>query len=148
MKKAVIMLSKAFPSYHSRKGQPTNFESKLLSGRKIHTIRANYDWWARKAEQINSGKMYLSVRQWTGKPYFSPQREIKRVYRIGLQKVQIMTPVEEPVPFLWIDGKSQSWETVAAHDGLSAKDFVKWFFGNDKSNIFDGVCIQFTDFRY
>lgn len=36
----------------------------------------------------------------------------------------------------------------AKNDGLSVEDFVEWFFGNNKENVFEGVVIHFTDFRY
>lgn len=39
-------------------------------------------------------------------------------------------------------------EQIAKNDGLSVADFVEWFFGSSKSNVFEGVVIHFTDFRY
>lgn len=46
---------------------------------KIHTIRANYDLWAKRFEEIERGEACLAVRKWTGKPYRSPQIEIARL---------------------------------------------------------------------
>lgn len=71
IKVAPLMLSKVFTSGHSKAGQPTRFKEHLMDGTKKHTIRGNYLYWAKKAEQINAGKMVLSIRQWTGRPYNS-----------------------------------------------------------------------------
>ena len=65
-KKIVITLSRVFPTTHSRKGQPTGFKEKLASGRKMHTIRGNYDQWAAIAEKMQRGGYCLSIRQWSG----------------------------------------------------------------------------------
>lgn len=46
---------------------------------------------------------------------------------------------------IFFSGKTQ---VQAANDGLSTEDFVNWFFGRNHDNIFEGVVIQFTDFRY
>lgn len=148
IKKAVLTLSKVFPATHSRKGDSTGFSGKLEKGDKKHTIRANYDWWSKKMEAINNGKMYLSIREWSGKPYCSPQNELRQIRKIGLQKVTMILPIDEPLPIIWIDNKEIPIQQVCQNDGLDLKDFIEWFFGNSKSNIFDGVCIQFTDFRY
>ena len=37
---------------------------------------------------------------------------------------------------------------VAKNDGLTVEQFVEWFFGESKSNVFEGVVLQFTSFRY
>ena len=78
-KKIVITLSRVFPTTHSRKGQPTDFKEKLASSRKLHTIRGNYDQWNAIAEKMQRGGYCLSIRQWSGRPYNSPQVEIARL---------------------------------------------------------------------
>ena len=148
VKKAIITLSKVFPATHSRKGDPTGFSGKLEKGEKRHTIRANYDWWAKKMEAINDGRMYLSIREWSGKPYCSPQNELRQIHKIGLQKVEMTYDSNDDVPQVWIDGKKIPIQEVCKNDGLDLDDFIELFFGNSKSNTFDGVCIQFTNFRY
>ena len=67
-KKIIITLSRVFPTTHSRKGQPTDFKEKLASGRKLHTIRGNYDQWNAIAEKMQRGGYCLSIRQWSGRP--------------------------------------------------------------------------------
>lgn len=59
-----------------------------------------------------------------------------------------ITPSEDAYPEIWIDNKKVSIHEVAKNDGLSVEDFVEWFFGNNKENVFEGVVIHFTGFRY
>lgn len=155
IKKAPITLSRVFPATHSKAGQPTNFQEKVLNKvymrpgtHKRHTIRANYDWWKSKEEKINKGEMYLSLRSWSAKPYNSPQVEWLKLPKIGLQKITMTYGSDDAYPQVWIDGKQVPIQEVAKGDGLSVEDFVEWFFGSSKSNVFEGVIIHFTDFRY
>lgn len=153
IKKAPITLSRIFPVTHSKAGQLTNFREKVMSqmrgvDSKKHTIRSNFDWWARKFEGISIGEMYLSLREWTGKPYNSPQDEWLQLHKIGLQQIEMVYGSDDAYPRVWIDNKEVAIQEVAQNDGLSVEDFVEWFFGSSKSNTFEGVIIHFTDFRY
>ena len=75
-KKYVITLSQVFPVTHERKGEPTGFKDKFLAAigkadgnwKKFHTIRANYELWKKRFEEIDAGRACLCIRQWTGKP--------------------------------------------------------------------------------
>lgn len=111
MKTYVITLSQVFPTWHKRAGEPTKFRAAFLSGQtcskckkrnhamctsecfsglKIHTIRANYPLWLKRITEVQQGKAVLSVRQWSGKPYRSPQIEITRLtvkHGVDIQKV-------------------------------------------------------------
>lgn len=150
-KKAILTFSRVFPASHSKAGQPTGFEDKRKEGSKIHTIRADKKGVWRKAEQaINSGRKYLSERVWTGRPYNSEQREFERLERIGLQSITMTYSADDALPQAWVDGKPVSVEALAKNDGLSTEDFVEWFFGTKlyQGNVFEGVIIQLTDFRY
>jgi hypothetical protein len=147
VKKAIITLSKVFPATHNRNGEPTGFRDKLGNGTKIHTIRANYEWWAKKMQAINNGRMFLSIREWSGKPYYSPQIEIRQIHKIGLQKVKMIYAINDVEPKVWIDGKLIPVQEVCKNDGLSLLDFIDWFFGAGNHD-YEGACIQFTDFRY
>jgi hypothetical protein len=167
----VLMVSKVFPAYHPRRGQPTHFHEKIHkcidrdgvknkvvnamefnfyiygeSDPKLHTIRLNYDLWASRAEKINAGEAVLSLRQWTGKPYASKQVEILRLEKIGVQRAKVYTVFESMVNKIRgtnIEGRSISIHDVAKNDGLSTDDFCKWF----KKDM-DGVIIHFTDKLY
>ena len=146
-KKVIITLCKIFPVTHSKAGAPTGFEDSLNAGNKIHTVRFDgKDAWNKRYKDIQDGKKYLSIREWTGRPYNSEQRELARRDVIGLQRISMTYSAGDSVPQCWIDGKSVPVEEVAAHDGLSLEDFTEWFFHD--TNTFDGVVIQFTDFRY
>lgn len=148
-KKVILILCKVFPVNHSRAGEPTGFEDKLKSGEKKHTIRFNAkDVRDERYKGVSSGKKYLSVREWTGRPYNSEQRELARYDRIGLQHITMTYGADDAVPQAWVDDKKVPVELLAQNDGLSVQDFVEWFFGSSKSNVFEGVIIHFTDFRY
>ena len=148
-KKVIVSLCRVFPKEHRKAGEETDFEAKVKDGRKIHTIRYNgNDVWAKRFKDISEGRKYLSLRQWTGRPYNSEQREITKVEKIGLQKVTMTYNSGDSIPQVWIDGKAQDIETVAKNDGMTVEEFVDWFFGSRKENYFEGVVIQFTDFKY
>ncbi len=148
-KKVILTLCKAFPVTHSKSGEATGFEGKLKEGKKIHTIRYNGKGvWDERYKGIASGKKYLSVREWTGRPYNSEQRELSRFDKIGLQHVTMTYSSDDAYPQIWIDNKLVPIQEVAKNDGLSVEDFIEWFFGNNKENVFEGVVIHFTDFRY
>lgn len=117
---------------------------------KIHTIRANYEYWSHVEEEVNAGRGILSLRQWTGKPYRSKQKEFARLTKMGVQKVDV-TLVEMDVMGiksngLIVDqgGAARVIPYVARRDGLSTYDFIAWF----NKGIVNGAIIHFTDFRY
>jgi len=148
-KKVILTLCKVFPATHSKAGEPTGFEQKLKAKEKIHTIRYNAkNVWTGRYNDIYFGRKYLSVREWTGRPYNSEQREFARYDRIGLQNITMTYSSSDPVPQAWVDGKEIPVEILAKNDGLSLEEFIEWFFGGTKSNVFEGVIIHFTDYRY
>lgn len=125
-----LTLSQVFPSTHARAGEPTNFEAAFRAGQvfnrgseclyrhpKLHTIRANYEFWAKRFEKIEAGEACLSIRQWVGKPYGkgSTQREIARLTRedgIGLQKMTVAGTCIGYHP-TFVDGVSVPSKTLA-----------------------------------
>jgi hypothetical protein len=152
MKKIVMMtLDRVFPAKHKRAGAPTMFASLLYANRKIHSVRVDASGlWAKRCEDVNSGKRILSVREWTGRPYFSEQREIKRFAKVGMQHITMAYSSGDALPQCWIDDKRVPVEDVASNDGLSVEDFVDYIFGKCgcKENVFEGVVIHLTDYRY
>lgn len=144
----VLTLSKAFPKTHKRAGEPTEFREKLLKKEKIHTIRANYELWRKRIAEVRAGRAVLSVRQWTGKPYASPQEEIARLTAensVGIQKLcfpnRLTALVDYPERKLSVDFK-----LLAKNDGLSLADWCDWFRHYDLSKPL--AIIHFTNFRY
>ena len=157
-----LTLSKVFPSTHPKAGKPTLFRDKLnatITGNsnyqnKLHTIRSNYDLWAKRFQKIKAGEAVLSIREWVGKPYGkgSTQREIARLTNddgIGIQKLEF--------PFGTLnEAKIKDAErvgiffriahTLAINDGLTPEDWEAWFKDNDLSKPM--AIIHFTKFRY
>lgn len=153
-KKIVITLSRVFPVTHSRHGEPTGFAEKLASGEKKHTIRRNYDLWKVNAKKMGRGGYALSIRQWSGRPYNSPQVEVLEVNKhFGVQPIEIYYHADNDTITAKIDGRewldADCYE-IAKNDGLSVQDFKEWFFGRQpkEDKVFQGVIVQFTDFRY
>lgn len=156
-----LTLSQVFPSTHCRAGGPTGFKEAFVNGQdterddgKLHTIRANYDFWARRFEKIERGEAVLSIREWVGKPYGkgSTQREIARLTRddgIGLQRLEFVLGT---LSNAYIDlgnhliMRYATQEELARNDGLSLNDWREWFMGYDLSKPM--AIIHFTKFRY
>lgn len=163
MKTYVITLSQVFPVTHARAGEETGFKDKFLTALnetvgdwpKVHTIRANYELWKKRFEQIERGEACLSIRQWTGKPYRSKQVELARLTRdngIGIQKLEIVKEkwFQEPIWIGYVEGVSQEgfrfFPTLAKNDGLSFDDWKEWFKNYNLSQPM--AIIHFTSYRY
>lgn len=166
MKTYVITLSQVFPTWHKRAGEPTKFRAAFLSGQtcskckkrnlamctgecfsglKIHTILANYPLWLKRITEVQQGKAVLSVRQWTGKPYRSPQEEIAILTNedgLGIQELK-MIDLFRPTT---INGNRVELPDLAANDGLSFNDWYDWFKSYDLKQPM--AIIHFTKFRY
>lgn len=72
MKTYVLTLSKVFPAYHIKKGEPTNFKDAFNAGQvfnrgaeclyrhpKLHTIRGNYELWEKRFRDRNNGCIFI-----------------------------------------------------------------------------------------
>lgn len=141
-----LMIAQTFPKTHIRKGQPTGFPLAIKHYDKIHTIRGNYNLWAKRFEKIDAGKAILSVRIWDGVPYHSNQIEIfkyDKTHNVGIQKILF----DDYLYSCQIDDKrfGDMW-WLSKNDGLSSEDFEDWFKGYDFSKPM--AIIHFTDFRY
>ena len=167
-----MSISRVFPATHPRKGQDTDFKEKILSGLdcpdcicelsktcenchragifKIHTIRANYDYWKKRIDEVNAGNAILVLYEWKGKPYSKDgTRELFRFDKDSGIDVQLLTFNPDGHQYLssvgvgdWLVKK----ETLAINDGLSEQDFRDWFKGYDLSEPM--AIIHFTKFRY
>jgi len=139
------------------------FEKAILDGIKIHSIRKNYQFWAKRIKAIKAGEGYLSLRCWTGTPRRSKHREFLRLENVGIQRIKIyhhetcdggkMPPEFYCIKF---DGKKTleiiNEDTLAKNDGFfdlfgdpNTDEFIDWFYDYP-----DGVMalIHFTNFRY
>ncbi len=178
MKTYVITLSQRFMKGHPRAWEETLFKDKLLlalgckdcneqqdlSGEnisecngcwratyfpKIHTIRANYPLWEKRMKEVQDGKACLSIRQWSGKPYRSPQIEIARLTAedgVGIQKLRYQADYFTGEYGFFVSGKEISTHELANNDGLMYNDWAAWFKGYDLSQPL--AIIHFTKFRY
>ena len=156
--KAVLTFSTRYPKYHPRQGELTNFAEKIINGKKIHTCRQNYDYWAEKIARLKKAGGVLSLRTWTGKPYASPQAEFLQVpaevVEVQRLKLSIDYYDENDIPKRFIvanvDGKDVAVEDLAKNDGLTYNDFEDWFMPlfKDEYTEVDLAIIHFTKFRY
>ena len=139
----VLMVSRVFPSYHKNKGELTRFEQKIREKNKIHTIRANYEKWKRKIDQIRNGEAVLSIREWQGVPYHSKQNYLFYYNQEDALDVSKLTKDENG--YLINDTIRVSEEELAKNDGLTLDEFQEWFkvFPSEPMAI-----IHFTGFRY
>ena len=157
-----LTLSQVFPKDLPNAGKPTDFEAAFLAGLrhtlgekhpckypKLHTIRANYDFWRKRFEKIAAGEACLSIRQWVGKPYAkgSKQREIARLTcndGIGIQKMTVAgITAWHPI---FVNGNSVNTEDLAHNDGLEKADWCNWFADYDLTEPL--AVIHFTKYRY
>ena len=143
-KQIVLMISKKFLAYHTKKGLPTDFEAKIKSKEKVHTIRANYELWKKKIDEVKSGKAELVLKQWSGLPYRTKQEKLFIYDKDDNIDVSKLTFSEEK-GFVINDEVFVSAEVLAKNDGLSIQDFQDWFkvFPTEPMAI-----IHFTGFRY
>lgn len=166
MKTYVLTVSRYFPTNHKRKGEHTFFIEKInetlipvtqcpILSPKIHTIRSNYELWAKRIKEVQEGKAILSIRYWSGKPYNSKQVEICQLDKntgCGVQKLEFMfgkfnDPSVATTIFEKFDGnRLLSDEQLAKNDGLALEDFKEWFKKYDLSKKM--AIIHFTSFRY
>lgn len=154
-KKINIVVAKAFPTIHKRHGEPTHFASKLVNGEKLHTIRGNYDLWKVNADKMQTGEYVLSVRQWSGVPRRSKQREIYNTDEcIGVEHIAIMYSVDDDRLSVCIEDRyltADEIERLAKNDGTTVEDFKDWFFAKQRHKqdaTFNGVIVHFTPLRY
>lgn len=155
MKTYVITLSQVFPVTHARAGEPTGFKDKFLAAikkqlgerLKLHTIRANYELWKKRFDEIAEGKAQLSIRQWSGKPYRSKQVELAVLTKddgIGIERLTF--DKSRPVLLPNVNYKPVGVGNLANNDGLSLEDWEEWFKNYDLSQPL--AVIHFTNFRY
>lgn len=149
----VLMLSRLFPASHPKAGERTYFRTNLLAALdptkivweylKLHTIRANYELWKKRFDEIQRGEAILSIRQWKGKPFRSKQVEIFQLGAengIGIQKLSFEDDG------IKVNGQVVDIIQLAHNDGLTFDNWAYWFKHYDLSKPL--AIIHFTPFRY
>jgi len=141
----VVILSKDTFENGKKINKPSDFAGKVKTGRKLHTIRGNFEYWDKKIAKMKESGGVLSVRQWSAAPYRSPQEVIIEVTadKVGVQKLELTqrgqyinhtTESGESIDSLvmyeyyaQVDGLPVSLLELAKNDGLTENEFVAWF---------------------
>lgn len=162
-KKVVVMLTKVFFSEHPKSGQETHFADLVKAGKKIHTCRDNFNYWAEKIASLKRTGGVLSVRQWSGKPYRSPQEIVVEIpaSKVGVSELiveRIFIPSVHLRPSEMTAYKASIGDTqidikkLAKNDGFSYEgDFVSFInplFNKYQRNIIRLAIIHFNEFEY
>ena len=182
IKRYRLGVSRNFPTTHARKGEQTWFiqailnelnnhketlitcydenykeTNILISHRKLHTCRANYELWVKRMAEVLAGRAVIELFYWSGKPYNSKQvvfATLDKYSGCGVQRVYFAINTLE-LPFIDNFEEKQSLTDVqgihilnqlAKNDGLLLDDFSAWFKNYDLS--MPKAIIQFTNFRY
>ncbi len=159
-----IMLSRVFPTTHPKAGQETGFKPKVVAAlngmpcylKKLHTIRANYELWKQRFDEVSRGEAIIKLRQWIGRPYRSKTVLIKTLTAddgIGIQRLNFGWRGDRQVPVIegwYMDGYYGSKKELAKNDGLSLDDWQDWFKAHEQDTVHSKslAIIHFTPFRY
>lgn len=154
MKKYKLSISKSFPKPHPRADESTNFKEMIESGKKIHTIRGNFELWKKRIDEVNAGNAVIIGYEWSGLPYRSKHNNLFILDKnsgIGIQQLTMhKATIDSICSQIDIRHPGISLAKIAEKDGLGYIDFCRWFFPNiNKANVlFDGGIIHFTKYRY
>ena len=149
----VITFARYFPSYHPRKGEPTQFVEKINAGLSelgiivnLHDIRVIPDWSESvfedcepKYHTIRAGHRWkvgdkFSPRVWSGRSYNSPQViigpdiEVKRAWNIEIKANDKI--IIDHCDFGTFCEVNPDVIVLAKNDGLSTVDLLNWFPNN------------------
>lgn len=119
-------------------GGAAGFNTKILSGQKLHTIRKT-NWGAKKGAALSHGQKV------GGKGF-------KRVEFLlnectGVQPIEIIFNKEKVIACN-VEGKPVDWRLIAKNDGLTEEQFSRWFHAYQEDNIFKGFIIHWTPLKY
>lgn len=160
--KVVVMLTKVFFREHPKGGQDTHFADLVRNGGKIHTCRDNPEYWIKKIERLKAAGGTLSIREWEGKPYRSPQdtvmeisSEVVHVSVLKLTRLTFDGPTSGCHYHTYsaiVGNRHVLTEEIAKNDGFDNEhDFLAFLdplFDKYQSETIRLAIIHFTDFRY
>lgn len=160
--KAVVMLTKFFFDGHPRAGEDTNFAELVREGVKVHTCRDNFEYWQKKIDKLKKEGGTLSVRQWTEKPYRSPQETIIEIPtdEVAVSKLTFTRNKHRVLPYTheltyitaYVDDRQTNIETLANNDGFTrTRDFVAFIsplFDKYHSDTITLAIINFKQYIY
>ena len=173
LKTYVIMVSRTYPAYHHRKGQPTYFVEKIQLALnmlvqvpdyllidldpKIHTFRGNFPLWKKRIDEVLSGNAVIVLKYHTLGRYVKGNKQIEFVrldkdsgvgvqeFLFGYESASFPTLITgERVITATMVGLNE----VSENDGLLSNDFKEWFEKGDYDMNEAFACIHFTSFRY
>jgi hypothetical protein len=151
----VIILSRKFPAYHPKSGQPTHFPEKYwqslhIAGlprdeyvKKIPELRPmlndfimNKNFGMEKNHTIRLGRRWkdgdaASIRIWSDKPYRSKQIALDSL-PVKLKVIDIVIDYDEgyidtPNHSIPLKARNLYCFNLAKNDGLGVKDLLDWF---------------------
>lgn len=123
------------------------FKDLILSGEKIHTIRA---------DRLHRWKPGMKIQHWL----YSPRNVSKNPHQFAegvcteVQDIVIRRKIECDEPSVFVMSEKEGWflstsqiKQMAANDGLTLDEFREWFVP-ESNPIFRGRIIHFTDKVY
>lgn len=120
-------------------GGETNFESKILSGEKLHTIRQDVK---------GRWKTGNSIQHVTGNRT-KQRNQFANGVCTGTENIVIVFNSLGKIESVKVEGKEiNNWELIAKNDGLSILDFERWFFLSATSFVFKGKIIHWANLIY
>jgi hypothetical protein len=121
-------------------GTPTNFESKILTGEKIHSLREGDRWRAGKSIQMAFGVRTKKYRQFNiNNPELQTCISRQRIFMTHTYEIEITIGYKYLMP--------HEIDLLIKNDGLTRQQFIDWFFPNKKDEWI-GEIIHWTNFRY
>ncbi|KAA2242859.1 hypothetical protein F0L74_10040 [Chitinophaga agrisoli] len=130
----------AFSQINPKTKEPTGFVDKILTGKKIHTIRSGNRWRAGATIQMATGVRTEDYNQFN-RGY--PDLQMCR----STQTIQIRPAEEMNGSKIYVDGRLLNMDeavTLAHNDGFPhLAAFWTWF-----NEDFDGQLVHWTDFKY
>ena len=160
--KLVVTLTKQYFKSHPKAGEPTQFADMVRNGSKIHTCRDNADYWIGKIESLKATGGTLCIREWSGRPYRSPQdtvmeisSEVVHVSVLKLTRLTFDGPTSGCHYHTYsaiVGNRHVLTEEIAKNDGFdNENDFLAFLdplFDKYQSETIRLAIIHFTDFRY
>lgn len=162
MKAVVTLTKKFFDAHPALAGQPTGFANMVRSGKKIHTCRQNFLYWSAKIEALKAANGVLCIREWSGRPYRSPQDTIIEIpaSAVGVERLVLTKGKHHVEPYrhtityhrATVEGKEVDIAELARNDGfdnaIDYTDFFKPLFDEAEDGSIEMAILHFTTFRY
>lgn len=146
----IFWLHSHYPINHPRKGDKTMFEQLVVRGVKIHGFipdfeEFNYSLLRQITDELDEGTAYVSLQIRSNKRISSNLREVKRLYKIGVQEAK--AEVIQDTIIISIDGNVQPapW-VIASSDGMCLNDMKAMLCPDGR--LWSGCIVHFTDMRY